>query len=123
MAKPTSIKLDDDLKSRVEHLAEARRRLGERIACPKVSANARLHALLQAKDAKLHELGERWTSLKAQYAEKAGAMKAGYAEKRAEYAERAAHQIEDARAALAEMRRELQATLDLLDHSHAMVAV
>jgi predicted transcriptional regulator len=26
MAKPTSIKLDDDLKSRVEHLAEARRR-------------------------------------------------------------------------------------------------
>lgn len=26
MAKPTSIKLDDDLKGRVEHLAEARRR-------------------------------------------------------------------------------------------------
>jgi predicted transcriptional regulator len=26
MTKPTSIKLDDDLKGRVEHLAEARRR-------------------------------------------------------------------------------------------------
>lgn len=26
MARPTSIKLDDDLKGRVEHLAEARRR-------------------------------------------------------------------------------------------------
>ena len=100
-------------------LADARRRLGEHIACPKVSANARLHALLQAKDAKLHELGERWAALKTQYASKAVAMKTEYAEKRAEYAERAAHQIEELKEALAEMRRELQAALQLLDHAAA----
>lgn len=103
-------------------LADARRRLGEQIACPKVSANARLHALLQAKDAKLHELGERWTALKAQYSEKATAMKAEYAEKKAEYTERAHHQIDEAREALAEMRRELQAALHLLEHGAAVVA-
>jgi stearoyl-CoA desaturase (delta-9 desaturase) len=98
-------------------LADARRRLGVHIACPKVSANARLHALLQAKDAKLHELGERWATLKTQYAEKAIAMKAEYAEKKAEYAERAHHQFEEAREALAEMRRELHAALHLLEHA------
>lgn len=109
-------------------LADARRRLSVHIACPKVSADARLHALLQAKDAKLHELGERWavlkaqyaeraTAMKAEYAEKATAMKAEYAEKRAEYAERAQHQIEELRAALAEMRQELQAALNLLEHA------
>jgi stearoyl-CoA desaturase (delta-9 desaturase) len=80
-----------------------------------------LHALLQAKDAKLHELGERWTHLKAQYAEKAIAMKAEYAEKKAEYAERAHHQIDELRAALAEMRAELHAALHLLEHA-AVVA-
>lgn len=100
-------------------LADARRRLGEHIACPKVSANVRLHALLQAKDVKLHEIGERWFALKAQYAGKAVAMKTEYAEKRAEYAERAAHQIEELKEALSEMRRELQAALQLLDHAAA----
>jgi stearoyl-CoA desaturase (delta-9 desaturase) len=100
-------------------LADARRRLGEHIACPKVSANARLHSLLQAKDAKLHEIGERWAALKVQYAGKAVAMKTEYAEKRAEYAERAAHQIEELKEALSEMRRELQAALQLLDHAAA----
>ncbi len=102
-------------------LADARRRLGAHIACPKVSANARLHALLQAKDAKLHELGERWALLKSQYAEKAIAMKAEYAEKKAEYTERAHHQIEELRAALEEMRRELAAALHLLERA-AVVA-
>lgn len=98
-------------------VADARRRLGEHIACPKVSANARLHALLQAKDAKLHELGERWASLKAEYGVKADAMKAEYAEKKAAYTERANQQIDEARAALAEMRRELNQALELLDHA------
>ncbi len=102
-------------------LADARRRLSVHIACPKVSADARLHALLQAKDAKLHELGVRWAVLKAQYSERAMAMKAEYAEKatamKAEYAERAQHQIEELRAALAEMRQELQAALNLLEHA------
>ena len=94
-------------------LADARRRLGEQLACPKVSANARLHELLRASDAKLHELGERWTALKAQYTEKAGAMKA-------EYAERATAQFDDAREALAEMRREVRQALRLLEHAGAM---
>ena len=79
-------------------------------------------------DAKLHELGERWTTLKAeytqkaetlksQYAEKAGAMKTEYAEKKTEYTERAVAQFDEARAALAEMRREVQQALQLLDHA------
>ena len=82
-----------------------------------MSANARLHALLKAKDAKLHELGERWAVLKTQYAGKAAAMKAEYAEKRAEYAERAHHQIEELRTALEEMRLEVAAALNLLEHA------
>lgn len=94
----------------LSQLADTRRRLNERLACPKISANARLHALLQSSDAKLHELGERWTALKAQYAEKAGAMKA-------EYAGRAAVQMDEARAALIEMRREVRQALRLLDHA------
>jgi stearoyl-CoA desaturase (delta-9 desaturase) len=94
-------------------LADTRRRLGEKLVCPKISANARLHELLQASDAKLHELGERWTALKAQYAEKAGAL-------RTEYSERAAAQIDEARAALAEMRREVRQAMRLLEHAGAM---
>jgi stearoyl-CoA desaturase (delta-9 desaturase) len=94
-------------------LADARRRLGEQLACPKVSANARLHELLRASDAKLHELGERWTALKAQYTEKADALKT-------EYAERATAQFDEAREALAEMRHELRQALRLLDHAGAM---
>ena len=94
-------------------LADARRRLGEQLACPKVSANARLHELLRGSDTKLHELGERWTALKAQYAEKAGAM-------RAEYTERATAQFDEAREALTEMRRELRQALRLLEHAGAM---
>jgi len=93
-------------------LADTRRRLSERLACPRISANARLHALLQTSDAKLHELGERWTALKARYAEKAGAMKA-------EYAGRAAGQMDDARAALTEMRHEMRQALRLLEHTGA----
>ena len=94
-------------------LADARRRLGEKLVCPKVSANARLHELLRSSDAKLHEIGERWTALKAQYAEKAGAMKA-------EYAERATAQFDEAREALEEMKRELRQALRLLEHAGAI---
>lgn len=93
-------------------LADTRRRLGERLACPKVSANTRLHALLQASDAKLHQLGERWATLRAEYAEKAVAL-------RSEYAERANAQIDEARAALAEMRREMRQATRLLKHAAA----
>ena len=82
-------------------LTDTRRRLSEKLVCPKVGRNARLHALLQASDAKLHELGERWAAMKAEYAEKAGA------------------QIDGAREALAEMRRELRQALRLLEHAHA----
>ena len=97
----------------LSQLADTRRRLNERLACPKISANARLHALLQTSDAKLHELGERWTALKAQYAEKAGAQYA-------EYAGRAAVQMDEARAALAEMRREVRQALRLLEHARVV---
>ena len=102
-------------------MADTRRRLSVRLACPKISANTRLHELLQASDAKLHEIGERWKALKAQYSGKADALKAPYAEKaeamRTEYSGRAAAQIDEARAALAEMRREVQQALRLLEHA------
>lgn len=102
-------------------IADARRRLSVRLACPKISANARLHELLQASDAKLHEIGERWQALKAQYSGKADALKAQYAEKaeamRTEYSGRAAAQFDEARAALAEMRREVRQALRLLEHA------
>jgi stearoyl-CoA desaturase (Delta-9 desaturase) len=94
-------------------LTDTRRRLGEKLTCPKISANARLHELLRASDTKLHELGERWAALKAQYAEKAGALKM-------EYTERAAAQIDEARVALAEMRREVRQALRLLEHAGAV---
>ena len=94
------------------HLADTRRRLGERLACEKVAANVRLHQLLQASDAKLHQLGERWAALKLDYAAKAAAMKI-------EYAERAVLQYDEARAALAELRREVQRALRLLELARA----
>ena len=103
----------------LSQLADTRRRLNERLTCPKTELNTRVRELLQTSDAKLHQLGERWTALKAQYAEKAGAMKAQYAEKagamKTEYTERAVTQLDDARAALAEMRREVQQALRLLE--------
>jgi stearoyl-CoA desaturase (delta-9 desaturase) len=89
-------------------LADARRRLNIHLSRKPSKLNARLHELLQASDSKLHQLGERWAVLKSQYAEKAGALKA-------EYAERASHQFDEARAALAEIRREVAQALALLD--------
>jgi stearoyl-CoA desaturase (delta-9 desaturase) len=96
-------------------VADTRRRLNERLTCRKTQINARLRELLQASDAKLHQLGERWAALKAQYAEKAGAMKL-------EYAERAVVQLDEARAALAEMRREVRQALELLELAPAVAA-
>ena len=92
----------------LSQLAETRRRLAERLACAKTARNIRLHQLLQASDEKLHRLGERWTALKAQYGGRATALKV-------EYAERAMLQYDEARAALAEMRREVQQALKLLE--------
>ncbi len=104
-------------------LTDTRRRLAAQLACPKVSANARLHELLRASDAKLHELGERWTALKAEYTEKANALKAEYTEKatalRSEYADRANAQFAEAKAALNEMRREVRQATRLLKHAGA----
>ncbi len=93
-------------------LTDARRRLGEQIACPKISANARLHALLKASDDKLHDLGQRWEALKAEYAGKASAL-------RTEYSDRAQAQFEEARHALQEMRREVRLATRLLKHAAA----
>jgi stearoyl-CoA desaturase (delta-9 desaturase) len=92
----------------LSQLAETRRRLNERLASGKSELNARLRELLQTSDAKLHALGERWTALKASYADRAETLKA-------EYAERAGHQLDEARAALAEIRREVHAALNLLE--------
>jgi len=107
----------------LSQLADTRRRLNIHLSSPRTQLNARLRELLQASDVKLHQLGERWATLKAQYAEKAGALKAEYAEKagalKAEYSERAIHQFEEARAALAEIRREVEQALALLERAGA----
>jgi stearoyl-CoA desaturase (delta-9 desaturase) len=92
----------------LSQLADARRRLNVQLSSRPAQLNARLRELLQASDAKLHHLGERWAALKSQYAERAGALKA-------EYAERAVHQLDEARAALAEIRREVAQALALLE--------
>jgi stearoyl-CoA desaturase (delta-9 desaturase) len=103
----------------LSQLADTRRRLSVQLSSPRVQLNARLRELLQASDTKLHQLGERWASLKAEYSEKAGALKAEYAEKagalKAEYTDRAHHQIDEARAALIEIRREVAQALALLE--------
>jgi len=92
----------------LSQLADTRRRLNERLACNKTVINERLRELLQTSDAKLHQLGERWAALKAEYAVKAGALKA-------EYTGKAVAQLQEARAALAEIRREIQQALRLLE--------
>jgi stearoyl-CoA desaturase (delta-9 desaturase) len=103
-------------------LEDTRRRLHRRLA-GKAELNVRFRELLQAKDARLHLLGERWAALKAQYTAKAGALKAEYSERRADAAEKAHVRIEEARAALAEMRREIAHALELLESGPAAVAL
>lgn len=107
----------------LSQLADTRRRLNIQLSSPRTELNARLRELLLASDAKLHQLGERWASLKVQYSEKAGALKAEYTEKagalKAEYSERAIHQFDEARAALAEIRREVEQALALLERAGA----
>jgi stearoyl-CoA desaturase (delta-9 desaturase) len=100
----------------LSQLVDTRRRLSVRLACRKTVLNARLRELLQTSDAKLHQLGERWTALKAQYAVKAGALKA-------EYTERAMAQYDEARAALVEIRREVEQALALLEMAGAPAPV
>jgi stearoyl-CoA desaturase (delta-9 desaturase) len=94
-------------------LADTRRRLGAKMSCQTTQMNTRLHELLKASDAKLHELSEHWAVVKAKYADKAGALKH-------EYAEKALLQIEEARDALADIRREVHAALSLLERAGAM---
>jgi stearoyl-CoA desaturase (Delta-9 desaturase) len=107
----------------LSQLADTRRRLSIHLSSPRAQLNERLRELLVASDTKLHQLGERWATLKAQYSEKAGALKAEYTEKagalKAEYSERASHQIDEARAALAEIRREVEQALTLLERAGA----
>jgi stearoyl-CoA desaturase (delta-9 desaturase) len=99
----------------LSQLADTRRRLNARLACQKTVLNERLRELLQTSDAKLHQLGERWAVLKTEYSEKAGALKT-------EYTERAIAQYEEAKAALAEIRREVQQALRLLELAPAAAA-
>jgi stearoyl-CoA desaturase (delta-9 desaturase) len=99
----------------LSQLADTRRRLNARLACKKTVLNERLRELLQTSDTKLHQLGERWAVLKAEYAEKADALKH-------EYAERAIAQYEEVKAALAEIRREVEQALRLLELAPAAAA-
>lgn len=107
-------RVSDD-KILLAQLTDTRRRLATKLACPVVGRNECLHQLLQASDAKLHELGQRWESLKAEYAGKASAL-------RTEYADRAHAQFEEARAALEEMRREVRQATRLLKQAAAVAA-
>ena len=102
-----------DEKVLLSQLTDTRRRLNERLTCQKTVMNARIREMLKNSDAKLHQLSERWTALKAQYAGKADALKH-------EYSERAGVQFEEARVALAEIRREVHQALELLERAPAM---
>jgi stearoyl-CoA desaturase (Delta-9 desaturase) len=88
-------------------VADTRRRLAARLNCKNTTLNARTRELLAAADQRLHQLSERWEAMKAEYSDKAGALKA-------EYAEKANVRMDEARAAIAQMRREVNASLQLL---------
>lgn len=81
----------------LSQLAEARRRVEDRLACEKTPLPHRYRELLQASRAKLHHLAEQWVALKAEYAEKTDS------------------QITHARKALVEIRREVRTAMDLLE--------
>ena len=86
----------------LSQLAEARRRLDERLACRVTPLQGRMRLLLQNSGTKLNHLGERWAALKAEYAEKTDL------------------QVEHARAALAEIRQEVRHAFDLLELASAV---
>ena len=91
-----------DHKILLAQLAETRRQLSARLAaCQQRPLPERLRELLQASDAKLDELAARWVALKVEYAAKAD------------------QKIRDARASLAELRRELRQAIELLEMAGA----
>ena len=91
-----------DHKILLAQLAETRRQLSARLAaCQQRPLPERLRELLQASDAKLDELDARWVALKVEYAAKAD------------------QKIRDARASLAELRRELRQAIELLEMAGA----
>ena len=77
-------------------LAETRRQLGAVLASRRRPLPERMRELLQASDAKLDALAARWAGLKA------------------DYAGRADRKVRNARASLAELRRELRQAIHLL---------
>lgn len=85
-------------------ITEARRRIDERLACSQRPVPQRLREMIETSNARLQQLSERWAQVKADYAQK-----------KSEYANKADEHIENAKAALAEMQRELRHALDLLD--------
>lgn len=106
----------------LSQLEDTRRRLSRRLAS-KAELNARFREMLQAKDAKLHQLSERWAALKVQASAKADAFKAEYSERRADATEKAHVRLDEARAAIAEMRREIAQALALLEHGPSAMAM
>jgi stearoyl-CoA desaturase (Delta-9 desaturase) len=85
-------------------LAEAHRQVEARLACQKTPLSERYRELLLASRVKLHHLAEQWKALKAEYAEKTDG------------------QFAQARAKLAEMRREVRLAMELLEHAGAPAA-
>jgi stearoyl-CoA desaturase (delta-9 desaturase) len=97
----TGLRRVSEEKILLMQLAEARRRLDERLACSKAPVQGRMRVLLQNSGAKLNRLGDRWTALKAEYSEKKDV------------------QVEHAKAALAEIRHEVSHAFDLLELASA----
>ena len=120
----TGLRRVSEEKILLMQLAEARRRLDERLACDVTPLQGRMRLLLQHSGEKLHNLGERWTALKAEYAEKKDLQVEHLGERwsalKAEYAEKKDLQVEHARAALAEIRHEVRHAFDLLELASAM---
>jgi len=85
-------------------IAEARRRLDQRLTCPHRPLSERVGELLRASDTKLHQLAELWAAGKA------------------DFANHTATQVAHVRAALNETRREVRRALDLLKFADAPFA-
>jgi stearoyl-CoA desaturase (Delta-9 desaturase) len=85
-------------------VGEAQRKLAARLACPQKPVPERLREMLEASNQRLAQISERWDQLKADYASKADGH------------------MENARAAIAELRKELELALELLDSAGSPAA-
>ena len=89
-------------------LNEARRLVKKTLADTSLQLEEKREELIRAAEVRLDELAERWGELKEHYMSRAEALRSSAAEITEE-------KIEDARQAFEEMRREIRATLALLE--------